>query len=330
MLFLMSGEVNNEKYRNLLTEEVERARSFEQQTGQPQQSPIDRYLTLFFRGKLKIERIYEVILTEPDKLTDQNVYDMCMVTLTIADELPQPKVWQEIIPYFFALQVNRCYALRETDVCINTINNAVIMGNKCEWNFRELSGYDSFENYDVEYKTIACNFNFLLNEIYLEIPITKVKKGWFKKKDTGFMISPTNNSAGYFIINNHYTLLKHKIPKSFYMELFYDAIQYHNSAVFPLDTDLSMYINRDAHQPVQQMLYCADYWSVANVSLDGLECWIDNDDLLCVRAREPLSIRPEGCNAFWQEVRPHLYRLIYNQKFYISYLYGNEVYLWCN
>lgn len=318
MLYFESGDKNNGLYYQLFEQYPESA---------------DRFLRLFFSGKLNIMDALETVFTETN--FNQQVYDKYMMVFTLADETPDRLTFQQVMPYFFALQVNYHNAIGETDGRIENVWLAGRVGNTCHWNFREYTGYNTLRNFSIEYVTVKTKFNFLLNEIYLEIPIVQVEKGLFntnfRKKNIGFMFNPVMESPGYFIIENNHTLVKYKLPKSTYMALFNNALTKEGSYLFSQKEDLSQYIDKNNHTTVQQMLYDVGFFAVCHFNSEGNEFGLDNSNaMLLMRAREPVQLLPEETSAEWTELREHLYGLVYKHKFYVTYLYGSEIYIMCN
>ena len=317
MLYLASGDVNNGYYYQML-----------------QQYPqaVDNYLRLFYGGKLNIIDALETVFTETDFSKD--IYDKYMITFTLADQTPNRLTYQDVMPYFFALQVNYFNSIGETDGRIESRYLAGRVGNTCSWNFREYSGYNTLRNFNIEYVTVKVDFNFLLNTIYFQLPITQIEKGLFntnfRKKNIGFMLNPIIEAPGYFIIDNNHELIKYKIPKSTYMELFRNAQFNAGSYIFPQKDDLSQYIDKNSHTAVQTMLYDEGFYSVCKFNTEGNDFWLDEDSCLVLTAKEPISIQPEETDAQWQELRDHIYRLLYKQKFYITYVYGQDIFIMCN
>ena len=318
MLYLQSGDVSNLRYYDLLEQNPE---------------VVDRYLKLFFGGKLRLYDALEMIFTDTH-LGDLNIYDMYMITLTLADEVPNPIDYQVAMRYFFALQVNYHNAIGETDGRVESYYIADRVANTCNWNFREYTGYNTLRNFKIEYKTVTVNFNFLLNPIILKIPIVQIEKGLFKtkfrKKNVGFMFNPMMESPGYFEVVNKQSLMQFKLPKSVYMELFRDALAQRETMVFEQEEKLAEYVDTNNHTAVQTMLYDNGFYSVCNFESEGNYGELDENSLLVMTAQYPPVLNPEETRAEWQELRNHVYRLLYKGKFYITYLYGTQVFIMSN
>ena len=89
-------------------------------------------------------------------------------------------------------------------------------------------------------------------------------------------------------------------------------------------------INKNCHTAVQQMLYDNGFYSVCKFDVEDNDFGLNDDGILVVRAKEPPTIYPEESSANWNIYRDHIFGLIYKHKFYVTYLYGSEIYIMCN
>lgn len=316
MLYLVSGDVSNLLYINQLNQYRDVA---------------DEYLRYYFSGKLNIDNVLDGIFTDT---LDKKTYDQYMVALTMADEMPYPKTFAEILPYFFALQVNYYHSIGETDGTIPNRYLAGRVGTTCNWNFREYSGYNTLNNFEIEYVKFAVNFDHFLNTIYFELPIVRVKKGLFntkfRQKEVGFMLAPQMEAPGYFILESNIGVLKHKVTKFIYMNLFAEAQHRQGSYIFNSKEDLGRLVATEHTILIATMLQDQGYHFVGHFeNEDGCDFWLDDDFLLNITCRYLPELMPENNRMTWQELRPNFYRLIFEHKFYVTYVIGNTINILC-
>ena len=316
MLYLISGDVDNRRYYEKLSYDL---------------NATNNYLRLFFAGKLKIYDILNDILS--NESIDQRRYEIYMVTLTLADEMPKPMTQVEVMPYFFALQVNYHNSLGETRGRITSRYMASRVAVNCNWNFREFSGFDT-QNFNIEYKTVRIDFVCLLQTIEFKLPVVQVEKGWFdtnfRKKNIGYMLNPSMDAPGYFTIDGNYSLSTYTIPKSIYMELFRDGMKQNGSYVLTSKDNLEEYVNPNSIYTVYTMLTMADFMDLFNVEdIDG-EFWLDEDANLLIASRYQPKTSEDNYFIYWEEIRPNIYRLQYKHKFYVPFLDGNKIRILCN
>jgi hypothetical protein len=257
------------------------------------------------------------------------MYDQFMVFLTLADELPKPLSRAEVMPYFFALQVNYHNDLGETNGRIHSPYMASRCALTCHFNFREYSGFETQQNYSIEYLTIRVKFNCLLNTVVFQIPIMEVQKGLFntnfRKKTVGYMINPMMEAPGYFVIEDSPNLARYVIPKALYMEFFKDAFYKNGTFLFNDKSDLERFVDKNCIFAVYNMLTEQDFYDVFRiVNIDG-DYALDNDYCLTIYSRYEPEIDQVNNYVEWQNIRPNLFRLIYRSKFYIPFIEGNTI-----
>ena len=315
MYTLESGDKNNSRYKSIILSRPDKADQFRRQ---------------FELGNFSIRDIKTYILNSYLLDSDSNSYfdNYCLI-LTMADEISEPLSYLEAMIYWFALQVNTSSARGKSRGKINSEYLAYKIGTACNWDYREYAG-NLQDDFITEYVSIPVKFECLLNPITFKLPICKVSKGFFKQKEVGFILKPTMEAPGYFLVDNDASgLVEYKISKTLYANLFIDA-QCHNGSYLFNDNNksyLASMINRYDSNLIYEILYSQNIYSVYNFEISD-QYWLDDSFLLNISTREIPEVREEDRdNIVWQEVRPYHYRLICYHKPYIVSIIGNTCYI---
>ena len=309
---LVSGDRDNSQIKSILL-------SYPDKT--------DNFLRPFFAGNFNIQDTLLYILSG-DKLSDVNYKNYCIM-LTLGDMLPEPIQKYEAQVYFFALQVNYNCAIGRSRGKINSYYLAAQIMEACEGDYQKFSG-SIYDDFYTEYINIPVKFDCLLNTITLKLPISKISKGIFKQKDIGFMLQPSMEAPGYFMVENDKSgLMEYKISKTLYADLFIDA-QCHNGSYMFNDNNkayLASMINVHDSNKVYEILYSQDIYSVYNFEIND-QYWLDDNYLFNIYTRYAPEVREEDQHdIIWEEVRPFQYRLKCHHKPYIVCIVGSTCYI---
>lgn len=129
----------------------------------------NRYINLDLRD------IREIIFY--DEIND-NVYNNCMIVLSIGDQLNIPITESEAKLLFFTLQVNRQVYLRECKDRITNLSQAKLMFDVCGGHYYEMTRQNGIRT-DVEYVLYKFDVQCFLDgfRVFADIPITRIRDG---------------------------------------------------------------------------------------------------------------------------------------------------------
>lgn len=314
MYFLRSGDMTNAKQYDLLSHN---SLAFED------------IMSAVYNGYINYHEVIERLFTLDVDLKEQFDYIACF--LTLGDSVPDQIDVYKATAYFFCLVVNFVSYEKKLDKHVPSPYLAVKTAQAWNWDYAEYLNADETleDQLSDESFTVPITFKYILNELTFTIPLVKIKKGFLRKKDIGYILDTNLNTFGVFTIGNNPE--KYKIPKGYLMDLMNDQIIANSSYIFKTPGDLLLAIDkRGSASTMLDVLYINNFFSVATFINDGGNLWVDkDDDLLYVENRQAPNYDGDpdyNTTAVWEKVKEHLFRAItLNRKLYISYKQGNNI-----